>query len=1507
MLNWRIRPLLLGLALVALIPLLGFVVHFLLNQRDQAVEVAKSALHAEVRVAAMHQEMVVNAAAQLLSVVSSSPSVVRLDVSTCAGLLRELHGQHQEFANLEVISRDGAQRCGTGDINPPIPADGALLRLVVAKHKFTVGTVNLTPAGRVDALSFATPVKNGAGLVTGVALASLKAQVLSEALARVNLTPGATLRLFDRSGTLLAAVFPDGKPQDDVENDEALRLAARTGRSDVQQLMDSQGVTRFYAHVPLTGAAAGSLYVAASIPLDALLAGPSEALYQTLTAVFAFALAGIGFAWWFGGRLIVKPVRAIVREYDQLASGDSTARVSSQFTRPGELGTIAQSFNAMAASLETRRAELETALKDVSAKSAQIELVLNSMNEAVVATDLKGNMLLFNAGALELFPESPIPGDRRPWWDGHSLWSLDGQTRYADSDRPLNRALRGERIDNWEVRLRRPDKADRIISISVRPMLGDKNKIVGGLNVITDITERKASEAFLRAQGPVLELIAGGVDLSASLEAVVGLIEESEPRFLCNVQLVESDRLGRGYALRLPGPLRNVLADTPVRPGEGAEATAAYREQTVLVSDISGDPVMAGSRDAAMAQGFCACWAAPVMLADNSVGAVVSLYLFHIGSPTPRDMFLLQVAVRLVRIALEKERTQNALLGSEARFRELAENVEEVFYNRDASGARIYYISPAFAHLWGQSCESVYANPRSYVDAIHPEDRQLADGAAAANRSGHSAEIEYRVIRPDGSLRWIRDVSYPVLSPGGTLERVVGTAVDITRRKQADSELVGATRALQMLSQFNQALARVEAEAELLLHACRLAVEVGGYRMAWVGYADESPERRIIPMAHAGRNDGYLEFIELTWDVEKSNGRGPAGQVIRTGVASQTSDIALADDDFAWREAALERGYKSALVLPLSNDGKTFGILGLYAADTQRKSADEVRLLQELADNLAFGLQIIHSKLERSRIEAAVFKMAAGLSSTVGAEFFDHLARNMTDALGADAGFIAKLDATGETRMLHCIAGVIDGRSVKGESFAADTLPSDGHPEQSVCIVPMALESRFPRARLALPGAQAYAGHQFLDPGRNVAGLLFVLYRNPLRQTGFIASTLKIFSSRAAKEFDRQKVQAKLQEQASMLDKAQDAIIVCNLDHRILYINRSAERLYAWPAAEAIGESVVEIVASPDVFTHGIGELMQRDEWVGEVQMRSKSGKLLDIESHWTLVRDAAGQPTSVLSIQTDIGKRKRAEEEIRRLNANLEERVRVRTLQLELANKEMESFCYSVSHDLRTPLSAIDGFSSLLVHTDEGASPPAQTRHYINRIRAGIAQMGELIEALLALAKVSRVPLRSEPVDLSAMAGAVLQACRERDPSRQVEYLIQPGLTAEGDPRLLRQLFENLLGNAWKFSSGQTPARIAFGRDAESGKAEYYVRDNGAGFDMAFADKLFSPFQRLHGLSEFEGTGVGLATVQRIVNRHGGEVWGESAPGRGATFYFTLGKVQQELSRADQQVTTLM
>jgi PAS domain S-box-containing protein len=282
-----------------------------------------------------------------------------------------------------------------------------------------------------------------------------------------------------------------------------------------------------------------------------------------------------------------------------------------------------------------------------------------------------------------------------------------------------------------------------------------------------------------------------------------------------------------------------------------------------------------------------------------------------------------------------------------------------------------------------------------------------------------------------------------------------------------------------------------------------------------------------------------------------------------------------------------------------------------------------------------------------------------------------------------------------------------------------------------------------------------------------------------------------------------------------------------------------------------------------------------------------------DGETHWVAARGAAeydgsGAPVKFSGVLVDITERKQMEQLLANTNDVLEQRVRERTAELEALNAELESFNYSVSHDLRAPVRGIEGFSQLLLE-DCAEALGESGKHYVSRIQAAVTRMGGLIDALLDLSRLSRTRLQPQDLDLTQLAQSVVEDLRERDPGRDVTVIVEENLRVFGDRILLRVVLENLLGNAWKFTRYTPEARIEVCMRVQANERVFIIQDNGAGFEMAYASKLFEPFQRLHMPREFEGTGIGLATVQRVIHKHGGTIWAESEPGQGARFYFTL------------------
>ncbi len=341
------------------------------------------------------------------------------------------------------------------------------------------------------------------------------------------------------------------------------------------------------------------------------------------------------------------------------------------------------------------------------------------------------------------------------------------------------------------------------------------------------------------------------------------------------------------------------------------------------------------------------------------------------------------------------------------------------------------------------------------------------------------------------------------------------------------------------------------------------------------------------------------------------------------------------------------------------------------------------------------------------------------------------------------------------------------------------------------------------------------------------------------------------------------------------------AILMLDPEGRVISWNDGAERIKGYQAKEILGQHFSRFYPQEDVKAGKpaieLKAAMEEGRFEDEGWRVRKDGSRFWANVVVTALRDESGRLRGFAKVTRDVSERKRAEQEILR-----------RSAELEAANNELEAFSYSVSHDLRAPLRGIDGFSQAILE-DYSHRLDDAGKDFLRRIRAATQRMGALIDDLLNLSRVTRVEMHRGPIDLSALANEIVTDLRTNQPERKVEFKIAPGLTAEGDSRLMRVALQNLIGNSWKFTSKRPNAHIEFGLTRSNGRSTYFVRDDGAGFNQAYAARLFGAFQRLHAMNEFPGTGIGLATVQRIVHRHGGKVWAEGAVDQGATIYFTL------------------
>ncbi len=751
-----------------------------------------------------------------------------------------------------------------------------------------------------------------------------------------------------------------------------------------------------------------------------------------------------------------------------------------------------------------------------------------------------------------------------------------------------------------------------------------------------------------------------------------------------------------------------------------------------------------------------------------------------------------------------------------------------------------------------------------------PEKARL--GYQQVFKEGLVQDYELEVRHRDGSTTPVLYNASVYRDQGGEMVGVFAAARDITTRKRAESGLRRVNRALRILSSSNQALVRTQNESQLPQEICRILVEEGGYRMAWMGFAEHDAAKSLRPVASAGVEEGYLAAVKLTW-ADTERGQGPGGVAVRTGQPAVCNNI-MEDPQFSlWREDAAQRGYASTCVLPMKLDDQTMAFLAVYSPVPDAFDAAEVKLLTELADDITFGFHVLHTRAERQQAEEALKAERQRFFAVL--ETLPPMICLLTADYHVAFANRAFRERYGEARGRRCYDYCF-GNSTPCEFC------------QTYDVLKTGLAHHW---EVSTPEGSVIDVYDF--PFTDVDGTPMILEME-----------LDITEAKRAKEA-LEKANAY---NRNLLEVSLDPLVTISPNGEITDVNTATEKVTGRLREELIGADFSDYFTDPEKARLGYQQVFKEGLVQDyELEVRHRDGSTTPVLYNASVYRDQGGEVVGVFAAARDITTRKRAEEEVRRLNEDLEQRVRLRTAQLEASIKELESFSYSVSHDLRAPLRAMDGFSRILLE-EYRSQLPSKAQRYLDFVRGGAAHMGDLIDGLLALSRLGRQELKRRPVEVAEIVKQSMDDLRAEVEGSGAEFVVGRLPSCDADPLLLRQVFVNLLSNALKFSRKQEKVRIEFGalRAHEAAQAPvevlrlvdphtwiYYVRDNGVGFDMRYADKLFGVFQRLHRQEDFKGTGIGLATVQQIIHRHGGQVWAEAEVGKGATFYFTVGPSQ--------------
>ncbi|MDI9636225.1 PAS domain S-box protein [Geitlerinema splendidum] len=1051
-----------------------------------------------------------------------------------------------------------------------------------------------------------------------------------------------------------------------------------------------------------------------------------------------------------------------------------------------------------------------------------------------------GILLEVNQTALEFARlQADIIG--QPFWEVR-WWTISPETQVRLQE-AIASAAKGELI-RYEIDILAADDSVATIDFSIKPVTNDTGKVILLIPEGRDITEYKQTLAALEQAKEQLQ---------TAIDAVPGFVAwiDAQGRYMgVNQHLAQScdlnpnDFIAQEVSFFDCGPEFAQF----VHEFLGSPETAASQ---VIATCIQGTPRYHLIAAQKYHQGNAIVTVGIDVTERQQAETVLRLAHTELEARVAeRTAELAAINRSLQREINERITVEAALLSSESRLKLalsatrtgiwdwnlLDDSRSDPYGNRD---------------IWTEHTEILFGlkkgefagTGKAFFELIHPEDRDYAIAAMRqAIETGQEYHAQYRIIWPDGSIHWLESKGQVVYDEAGKAVRMVGTDIDITDRKQSEKALQNLVAGTASVTgqEFFPVLVRHLAAALNVRYALVAEFKGDDPNLAtttafWAGdrlMPNFTYDLKNTPCELVVRNREYYCFpSELQSlfpndpDLKKLNAHSYFGCPLFSTAGSLIGHLFVLDDQ------------------PIINEPRTQSIMSIFAA---RASAE----------------------LERQQTESALRQNERKYRSVVN---------NVKEV-------IFQTDETGTWTFLNPawieITGFLISESI-GRNFGDYVHPSDRSPLDNLFKCLSSQEQPYCRQELrVLTRSGSYRWMEIYarltrDSYQTIVGISGTL--NDITERKLASDALRESEQRFRAIFNQ-----------AAVGMAQVA-----LDGKWLLVNQKFCEIVDYEREELLQLSFRQIT-HPDDLLDGCYRNQQMlagnlPTYSLEKRYLRKDGSPVWVDVTVSIVQQPSGTPKYFVTVIQDISDRKQAEQEIQLLNEQLEQRVIERTAQLEAANRELEAFSYSVSHDLRAPLRSIDGFSQVLIERYSDCLDD-RGQHYLQRIRAGSQRMGELIDDLLSLSRVTRSEMQYRTVDLSAIATAILVELQARHPERSVRIAIAPSLKAQGDARLLCIVLENLLQNAWKYTSRCINAEIEFGAILhEENKLAYFVRDNGAGFDMAYAGKLFGAFQRLHTDAEFPGTGIGLATVQRIIHRHGGSVWAQSAVDRGATFFFTL------------------
>ena len=818
-----------------------------------------------------------------------------------------------------------------------------------------------------------------------------------------------------------------------------------------------------------------------------------------------------------------------------------------------------------------------------------------------------------------------------------------------------------------------------------------------------------------------------------------------------------------------------------------------------------------------------------------------------------------------------------------------ARNLSDVIWIVDLD-LNYIYLSPSAGELSGYSRDELsnltpadILTPASMEKAmtIFGEELSLEEaGSAIADRS---RIIEVEQVHQNGSTVWVELNGSFVRDDSGKPIGLFGITRDIDSRKKVEEALLYQNNKMQLLFEISKAMAikkEIRSLSQVIVDGITKLTNLGSAAI----YLHDGSELKLEATSPPLPADFPDHFRIAPLSEHPHLNRALVNKQILV-----IEDIGAANLTAAEREVSESRNLRAQLFVPLIYQDNATGVLIVADTNQPHKFAeDEIAICQTLAGLASLSLREAYLAEQQQQnlddlkqINANLLEAEKAARESEGK--YKQIADNMSDVVWiADA----------ELNTIYVSPSIEKLIGESADDHISRSL-EEKLPPESLNTLLLTFQEEMEKEKDPLYDKNRTRNIEIQHYKADGNFIWVSMHISALRDNmgnikGFQGVTRDITERKKA---EAEQLQANSLLNATLESTADGLLVVDNQGIRRLENNRFVDM---WRIPQEILDDkndetmlnyVLEQLCDPDEFLAIVQELYRHPEAVSSDTLYLTDGRVFDRYSQPQKINnEIVGRVWSF----RDVTEYKKAEAEILRLNEDLEERVRERTVELQAVNKELESFAYSVSHDFRAPLRALDGFSASLTEKYSNQLDE-QGLHYLRRIRNAAIYMSNLVDDLLKLSRVTRTDIKKEHVNLSKLAAEIVASLQEIEPDRKVEILITADLTAKGDPHLLQVVLNNLLGNAWKFSLQEAQAKIEVGRSVIDGENVFFVRDNGVGFNLAYADKLFGAFQRLHRTDEFPGTGIGLSIVLRIIERHGGRIWAESEVGKGATFYFTL------------------